>query len=470
MSVAVCRKLAWFRMALSAMLALALMVVPTTGQVSAADQFEDELQAEATPLAKDPAPELPDDGVPQSEADLFDDASEPEAELDEPAAAAEGDEAADEATDEGVGEGASEAASDATQQSTGKQPVVGSGAADNLVDVACDSPGTDLAKCTDCRKCVGRSRCCCGRRPFWFGGVEATFLNADVTTGGQTTLSMDNSNTVGTDLQVVDNQALDQFTYAPRIWFGRQFNEKWGLVGRFWMLNDSSVAPPTPAPGSANQPNFMTMWDDGQVEMYTTDLEGVRSFQLGRWKIDGTCGARYASFYSETSLNAFGVFSSGNFSQLYFNSLSSFEGAGVTGSLMMRRQLGDSHWSIYLSGRGSGLGGRAVSRARESGTVTASPSPPLLGAATVSREDDEATMSIGELQAGLQWDFNLQRLPANGFARIGLEHQHWNIDSLPVGGVGFGGSVPGLTVNSFTSANHGDASLLGFAISMGFNW
>lgn len=465
MSVAVCGKLALWRTAMGAMLALVAITLPVSAQGFSANPWDDDdLEAEATSVAKDPAPELPDDVDPQSEEEpeadeeaAEDDADgEQDAELAEP----QGESAAAGSAAKGASSGAAEVA----------PPIVGSGARDNLVDVACDSPGTELAKCNGCEKCSGRSRCCCGRRPFWFGGVEATFLDADVTTGGRTTLSIDDSDTAGTDLQLVNDQALDQFTYAPRIWFGRQFNEKWAIVGRFWMLNDSSVSPATPAPGANNLTNFMTIWDAGQVEMYTGDLEGVRSFQVGRWKIDGTCGARYASFYSETSLNAFGVFTSGNFSQLYFSSLSSFEGAGVTGSLTLRRQLGDSHWSIYLSGRGSELGGRSVSRARESGTVAVSPNSPLLGSATVTREDDEATMSIGELQAGVQWDFALQRLPASGFARIGLEHQHWNIDSLPVGGVGFGGTLSDLTVNSFTSAGHGDTSLLGFAISMGFNW
>jgi hypothetical protein len=39
-----------------------------------------------------------------------------------------------------------------------------------------------------------------------------------------------------------------------------------------------------------------------------------------------------------------------------------------------------------------------------------------------------------------------------------------------VGGAGFGGTIDEITTNSFASANHGDAELVGFTVGTGFTW
>ena len=59
----------------------------------------------------------------------------------------------------------------------------------------------------------------------------------------------------------------------------------------------------------------------------------------------------------------------------------------------------------------------------------------------------------------------------NAFFRTAFEYQHWNINGLPTGGAGFGGTIGNLTTNSFASANaRGDAQLYGVSIATGFTW
>jgi hypothetical protein len=320
--------------------------------------------------------------------------------------------------------------------------------------------------------CECQCACPCdpGRRPFWFAGTEFTFMGVDASTGGRTTLSFDDSGTAGTDLQLAGRDGVQDFAYAPRFWLGRHFGERWGVVGRFWHLEDAQATGGIPVEGTTPLPNFATITDAGRVEMYTIDVEAIRSLRPGKWKIDGTIGARHASMGVDSSLTAFGVFTSGNFVNMTLANGSSFDGTGVTSALVVRRQLGDSRAWLFVSGRGSQMWGQSDSYGRAVGTVAASPSAPLVGAATVRRNNAEADLTIAELQTGIQLEFALRRLPATAFFRTAFEYQNWNLDGLPTGGAGFGGTISDLTTNSFSRAGLGAVHLYGLALATGFTW
>jgi hypothetical protein len=283
----------------------------------------------------------------------------------------------------------------------------------------------------------------------WITGAEATFMDVDADSDGRITLSV----------------------VAPRVWVGRQFTPKWAVIVRYWEMSDSATtAPATPA-GQVNLPNFATIQEFNQVELKTFDVEGVRSFTLWGVKLDAAVGGRHASYSFRNNIEAFGVFTTGNFVNMDLSNGGSFEGDGVTYGLTARKQIADLPAFLFVSGRGSSLIGTSDTFARAVGTVASSPSSPLVGAATVRRNGADANATIAEFQAGLQAEFELKYLPAAAFFRAAFEYQYWNVDARNVGGAGFGGTINDLTTNSFSRVN-GDPSIkmLGLALATGLTW
>lgn len=307
----------------------------------------------------------------------------------------------------------------------------------------------------------------------WIAGTEVTFLGIDARSGGRVTLTLDDSDTAGTDASFRDGDGIENFSYAPRIWIGRQFGERWGTVVRFWQLTDYETTLPERTPGTTQLTNFATFGATNHAQLQTFDIEGIRTFTPGRWKLDGSLGARYGSFDVDSAVTGFGVFTSGNFINLAFSNGTQFSGTGITGGLLARRQLGNSCAHVFLGARGSALWGLSDSFSRTVGTVAASPNAPLVGAATVTRNNAVASATIAELQVGLELDFQLHPWPVHAFFRTAFELQHWDIDTLPTGGTGFGGTISDLTVNGFSSINsplRPDAQLYGVSIATGFTW
>lgn len=352
----------------------------------------------------------------------------------------------------------------APRLSLGEAPLLNASASAQTANIWLTSCDSDSCDC-DCE-----AGCC--RESYWFAGTEVTFVSLDAHTGGRATLSLDDSSTVGQDISLIGAEGVDEhLTFAPRLWIGRQLNEDWGIVGRYWELNDSEARFPTVAPGNTPLPNFATFGDTAQVEMYNIDLEVVRSAEWGKWKFDASAGGRHASFEAAGRLDAFGVFTTGNFINLRYDTFTAFEGDGITASLGARRQLGDSRAYLFIMGRGSNLQGDSRSGSRTVGTVASSPSAPLVGAATVTRTvNDETELEIVEAQVGLHLEHPLAFAPVTAFFRTAFEYQFWYIDAPPVGGAGFGGTIGTLTTNSFASASNGEAKLLGLSISTGFSW
>jgi hypothetical protein len=250
-----------------------------------------------------------------------------------------------------------------------------------------------------------------------------------------------------------------------------QVTDHWGFRGRYWRLSGSDSHSPDQNPAiSTTGTNFATIFTVDKAEAWTTDFEAVRSDQIGQWKIDGFVGGRHASFSTDSDFLAFGVFTTGNFVNLTLQNSCDFDGGGVTYGGSLRRRIGSSHLYAFVSGRGSKLDGFTNSLGRSDGTVADSPSAPLVGAATVTRNHAVAEMSIYELQAGLEFEWALRDIPANFFFRTAYEYQKWDIDGLPTGGAGFGGTIGEITTNSFASAGLGGMVLEGISIGTGLTW
>jgi hypothetical protein len=309
---------------------------------------------------------------------------------------------------------------------------------------------------------------------FWFAGFETTMYNVNARSGGIITASFSDTTAPGvsTFATVDGNGVTDKFAYAPRLWGGRQFGENWAIVGRYWDFEMSDMStPPAPNPNIPNTgTNFATIFETDRAHFRTADIELVRNFRPGKWKIDGSFGARHAHIGVRSDFLAFGVFTTGNFVNLTLQNGFNFSGEGGTSAINVRRQIGDSPLSIFSSFRGSYLGGHTTSFGRSDGTVASSPSAPLVGAATVTRANADAELDIFEYQLGMQLDFPLQAVPANAFFRAAFEYQNWDIDAPPTGGAGFGGTIGELTTNSFASAGIGHAYLTGLVLGAGFTW
>jgi hypothetical protein len=282
-------------------------------------------------------------------------------------------------------------------------------------------------------------------------------------------MSFNDSDTAGVDLTMDGGRAHEDLGYAPRLWLGRQWG-RFGVVGRYWHLDDFESGPAPLVPGTTPLAHFATITHETNVDMYTADLEGTVSFSPGKWKFDSSVGARHIDMSANSKLTAFGVFTTGNFVNMALSNGNGFEGTGVTSGLAARRQLGDSYAHLFFSGRGSYIDGFSDSFGRSVGSVASSPSAPLVGAATVTRNTSEAEVTIAEFQAGIQFDVPLERFPAQAFFRTAFEYQNWNLTGKPTGGAGFGGTINDLTTNSFASAGLGDIHLYGLALAAGFTW
>lgn len=126
---------------------------------------------------------------------------------------------------------------------------------------------------------------------------------------------------------------------------------------------------------------------------------------------------------------------------------------------------------IFFGSRASQWWGKPDSLSRSAGTVASTASAPLVGAATVTRNNAIASQTIAELQIGVQYEVAIAETPLLFFLRTGYEYQHWVTDGPPTGGTGFGGTIGSLTTNSFVSANGRPEALLhGVSFSTRVSW
>jgi hypothetical protein len=310
-----------------------------------------------------------------------------------------------------------------------------------------------------------------GRNPYFYGGVEMLFLDINADTGGRITASFDDTGTGGTEISFRTGTGVqDEFGIGSRFVIGRQISDSWGIAGRYFHLEDTETGFPRLTPGTTPLPTFGTYTETDTLKMYAFDLEAVRSFNPGKTKIDYSFGGRQASLDVDSLFHAFGVITTGNFANLNLSNGCAFDGAGITSALNLRRQIGDSCAFVYVGARGSKMWGHSDSFGRAAGTVASSPSAPLVGAATVTRNNADADLVTWEAQTGVQFEFPLAMFPATAFFRVGAEYQDWDINGPPTGGAGFGGTIGTLTTNSFSSAGLGDTELMGGTVAMGFTW
>lgn len=308
-----------------------------------------------------------------------------------------------------------------------------------------------------------------------YGSVGIMDLDVKPLTGGAITMSLNDSDTAGTDISLFGGSARDSKEYAPLATVGYRFTHKWGISagveGRHYELSDSVSTVPRLVPGTTALANFATFSETSDVELHASDA--ALTAQYARWgvTIDGSYGKRYGAFEANGEIEAFGVFTSGNFVQLQLSNGSEFKGDGKLKEFGVSYEIPYQVWhtslSVFGNRRWSTLDGKSNSFGRSVGTAASSPSAPLVGAATVTRNNAIASLKTKDYEYGVQFKFGSKESKIRSYARVAYQKMTWDLTGPPTGGAGFGGTINDLTVNSFSTAGLGEVELKGYALSIG---
>ena len=180
------------------------------------------------------------------------------------------------------------------------------------------------------------------------------------------------------------------------------------------------------------------------------------------------CFSRSADFTTDASTEIFGVFTTGNFVNLRLSNGSAFEGQGPVVGWSFSYKVPRFPVSFFYGERTGDIEGESDSFGRVVGTVASSPSAPLVGAATVTRNNNPNTdLEFDEMRYGVQADFGAADARVRSFARLAYERMDWTLKGPPTGGAGFGGTIGDLTTNSFSSAGLGGVTSKGWAFALG---
>ncbi len=336
----------------------------------------------------------------------------------------------------------------------------------------CDSCTTGC-----CDGCCGCQPCCPPK--ILVVGVEAVFLNPDIN-GAPVNYVFSEGDPLVTAAQFgpANGQAsLDDIYGAPRISIGCQ-GCKWGIVGRYFHLRagehdhdfyDITAVPP-PAEHSYDVNSIL--------EAYYTDIELTRNFCLHGCKNQFAFGVRYALIEHHESIYARSNTIDGLLAA-YARRNRQAHGTGLTFGLNGRKPLFPCscvHW--YYSARGSVLWGCSHNEVESEARVDSLGAGAAVAAAgsidgAIARVNDD--LFIGEIQAGLQWDFALRCLPAKAFFRTAFEYQYWDASlggaaSGSFAGVADGGAGTASQVAASSSAPGLIVDFVGFSIGSGFTW
>jgi hypothetical protein len=325
--------------------------------------------------------------------------------------------------------------------------------------------------------------CCPPQRVlFWTGGVEATFLNPDLNSGG-TFLEFEEFTSDRYNIFSSESHDTDSLYVSPRIWLGVQ-GCAWGANLRYWHLNASEGAY-DPTIGS------LGTWDDfdcgesdigyftcSRLEAYTVDLELTRRFCINDCWMQAAVGLRHAEIQHNESITGAAINDIGLFDG-WARANRESRGTGFLLGLYGRKPVfpcSSVHWFYNL--RWSALWGPTKTAAETFASVQSLDDDFVASAASINGAytcvDD--TLFIGEIQVGLEWNYALACVPANYFFRAAIEYQRW--DGGP--GLSAANSFAGITLDGDTSASAviattAEASapqmdLFGFTIGTGLTW
>jgi hypothetical protein len=276
--------------------------------------------------------------------------------------------------------------------------------------------------------------------------------------------TLDTNANLATITEGVATTTDDSFTLTPRIALGVQ-GDCWGLVVRYWRLCngdlDSDIAFRTGEGASAAS----------TLQAETFDLEVTRLLEK---RENGTMlqvsgGVRYAQLRQGADL-AFSETGATGFYQTSVLAKNEFGGAGFTLALQGVRPVNCSCFNLFYSVRGSILfdANQTNYVATRADWTAVAPGHAFNDAVA----DSNASLFIGELQVGGQWNLALKCVPANAFVRVAFEYQYWCVSN---GGYAaaysYAGPIAGpvgFAVGESSGNTH--INMVGFNIGTGLTW
>ncbi|MCI0358107.1 MAG: hypothetical protein L0211_06475 [Planctomycetaceae bacterium] len=284
----------------------------------------------------------------------------------------------------------------------------------------------------------------CDDGPYWtyIAAVEATYLRPELL--GDNNVSFENG--VAFDSNDFDHD----YGAAPRVWIGLENPNGWGARARYWDFTSAAAVNDIDfgGIGSASVVDGASI-----VNAYTIDLELTKRLCRPNWDFLGGLGVRYAEIRHNEQLHVLDAVGLG-----YASYSRQTHGTGLTGVLEATRPVGDRGFSLFGSLRGSVLWGdtdAANTIALSSGGSTST--------GIASFEEVDETLSIVEVQGGVEWSHELACCRGLVFVRALFEYQIWTTDVDPSIFQNFGLDDVAAATANFTS----DTAFYGAAFTIG---
>jgi hypothetical protein len=290
--------------------------------------------------------------------------------------------------------------------------------------------------------------------------ISAAAVKATPDTGGNITLSYNDVDTAAVDKAVIGGHGRKTSHYLPTGTLGARFNQTenftWGLELQGYSFSDGVSTTPLDSPTVTPLPNFATFRETSLFKMDASDITATAGYSRWNATAEVVAGYRSASFETRAEIESFGVFTTGNFVNVALSNGAAFKGSGPVAGLRLKYTPPQFPVSVVARYKYSKLDGKSDSFGRAVGTVASSPSAPLVGAATVTRNDADAKADIHDQEYGLQYDFG--GASVSSFVSVTYTMTKLKLNGPPTGGAGFGGTIGDLTTNSFSSASAEDSS------------
>jgi len=346
-------------------------------------------------------------------------------------------------------------------------------------DVGGGAPAQKSALATDTPCCVQQAcngEMCINRS--WIVDIDAVFLapiqSQHFGVAGLATLdsrSTPDNVILGTVLGGVETTNDNDFTISPRVTLGVQ-GECWGVLARYWRMQTGDLDAQF-VPGNGLGAGGEGAQGASSFKAETFDLELTRILSsgcdCGMLRVSG--GFRYAQLHEAADL----AFSATNLGLGYYQTSvfakQNFSGPGLTMGLQGYRPVGCGNFNLFFDARASIIfdtdaDNYVATRADWVGTTPGHVFNDALSS------NSNATMFIGEVQAGGQWNLPLKCVPANAFLRVAFEYQYWCTSNAGYAAAISATGPVGNPVGFAAGLSDGDThvNLVGFNIATGLTW
>jgi hypothetical protein len=318
------------------------------------------------------------------------------------------------------------------------------------------APAVQVGCGPTCESCAKDSGC-----PRWIVGVEAVWLSPQHPTP-LSTYDIANTTLIG----AYSGTNVDGLFMTPRISLGYQ-TDTWGIQGRYWRMSESSDQY-VPAIGEGILDGNT---NNGIFKAETIDLEATRLFCWRDTTNLFSFGVRHGELDQSSLMTANQVYRGSIYTGSAF-SREEFAGTGLTAGLAGYKPIQCRNFCLFYSVRGSLLwDNNALNQVETRSTIADVITGASGGSVNGAFDQSEASMFIGEIQVGAQWNFELVKNRSDAFIRFALEYQYWDTNdtgfAVAQSWVTENGGATG-TANAFAGDSHVD--LIGFTVATGFTW